>query len=100
MVPSRSTRAVRSTLRFGPLPSWQIPLARYVEKKNCKACEDCTAFLTAPSVFVCLPPHVYQYAGAVLLGNSPDLNADFDSCTFASNTAGTNVSSLSQHLCL
>jgi hypothetical protein len=34
------------------------------------------------------------FAGAIYLGNGPDLNAEFDSCTFASNTAGTGVSSI------
>jgi hypothetical protein len=37
---------------------------------------------------------VYQYAGAISLLNTPELNAEFDSCTFASNTAGAEVSSL------
>jgi hypothetical protein len=36
---------------------------------------------------------MYQLGGAIVLNNGPDLNAEFDSCTFASNTAGTNVSS-------
>jgi hypothetical protein len=47
-----------------------------------------------PICFVCLPPHVYQHAGTIITGNNPDLNAEFGSCTFASNTAGTVVSSL------
>jgi hypothetical protein len=34
------------------------------------------------------------YGGAVSLWSNPDLNAEFDSCTFASNTAGTEVSSI------
>jgi hypothetical protein len=33
-------------------------------------------------------------AGAIWLDNGPDLNAEFDSCTFASNTAGTKVSKI------
>jgi hypothetical protein len=32
--------------------------------------------------------------GAILLSNGPDLNAEFDSCTFASNTDGATVSSI------
>jgi hypothetical protein len=44
--------------------------------------------------FVCPPPHVYQKVGAIKLSNGPELNAEFDSCTFASNTAGSDVSSL------
>ena len=32
--------------------------------------------------------------GVIVLNNGPDLNAEFDSCTFASNTAGTYVSSI------
>jgi hypothetical protein len=44
--------------------------------------------------FVCLPPHVYQKAGAITIRNGPELNAEFDLCTFTSDTAGACVSSL------
>jgi hypothetical protein len=36
-----------------------------------------------------------QKAGAISLWNGPDLNAEFDSCTFAFNNASARVSSFS-----
>jgi hypothetical protein len=41
---------------------------------------------------ICLPSYVYQYSAVLNFDNGPYLNAEIDSCTFISNTAGSAVS--------